>query len=367
MVALEHETSGEAATPLGEVGSGSTPPSPRCSTLLRRRVLTMAAYGSALWVWWLFLGVPTDSGVVFCWLWLATIAWNPHWPWRSHVRFARDWLPIVVLLLVYDISRGFADKGRAPHVMEMIQVDRWLAGGVLPTVWLQEHFFDPSRIHWWDLAASWIYLSHFVATLTVAVVLWLRSRPLWAAFMRRWFTVTALGLITYFLMPAAPPWWASQAGFIPDAVVRLSSRGWSAMGLSLAGKLLTAGQELANPVAAMPSLHTAFSLSVVAFFFRRVPRRWLPLLIAYPVAMGLTLVYSGEHYVADALAGVVCVGLAYALVNLGERWWAGHGVQVLAALARLRSSGRARHSAGERGGAEAPGGLGSARAYARRE
>ncbi len=139
--------------------------------------------------------------------------------------------------------------------------------------------------------------------------------------MRRWFALIAAGLTTYFLYPAAPPWWASQYGYIPEHVERMSSRGWSAIGLDSAGKLLNVGQQMANPVAAMPSLHSGFALCVVAFFFTRVSRKWLPLLIAYPVAMSIVLAYTGEHYIVDALVGWTYVGLIYLAVNRGERWW----------------------------------------------
>jgi len=259
--------------------------------------------------------------VAVLFLWAGTIAWNIARPWRHHLLFARDWAPIVGLLIVYDFSRGMADNLSAPHVTEMIHADKWLFGGQLPTLWLQEHFYDPNQAHWWDVAASFIYFSHFVASFSVAVVLWLRNRALWAAFMRRWFALIAAGLTTYFLYPAAPPWWASQYGYLPEHVERMSSRGWSAIGLDSAGKLLNVGQQMANPVAAMPSLHSGFALCVVAFFFTRVSRKWLPLLIAYPVSMSIVLAYTGEHYIVDAFVGWAYVGLIYLAVNRAEHWW----------------------------------------------
>ena len=57
-----------------------------------------------------------------------------------------------------------------------------------------------------------------------------------------------------------------------------------------------------NPVAAMPSLHAAFSLLVVLGLGLLSPwaRR---VAYAYPVVLGLALVYGGEHYVTDLLVG----------------------------------------------------------------
>jgi membrane-associated phospholipid phosphatase len=54
----------------------------------------------------------------------------------------------------------------------------------------------------------------------------------------------------------------------------------------------------------------------------RVRRRWWPLLLAYPLAMTFTLVYSGEHYMTDVFMGWIYVALVYAVAALVERWWA---------------------------------------------
>ncbi|WP_320069665.1 phosphatase PAP2 family protein [Micromonospora sp. RTGN7] len=290
----------------------------------RRRVVAMSLWAVAFVACWLGIGLPTDPAYAFLWIWLATIAWNSHRPWRSHLRFVLDWVPVVVLLVAYNLSRGFADNGATPHAMELIVADRfmfgWATGGEVPTIWLQEHFYRPA-VHWWDVAASWVYFSHFVVAFAAAGVLWMRDRGRWAAYMRRFGFLCAAGLVTYFLYPAAPPWWAAQNGLLTE-VARISTRGWKAFGMHGAGNLLNSGQIAANPVAAMPSLHTAWALFVVLFFLNATRRRWWPLLLAYPVAMTFTLVYSGEHYVIDVLVGWAYVGMTFLVVGLAERWWA---------------------------------------------
>jgi hypothetical protein len=170
------------------------------------------------------------------------------------------------------------------------------------------------------MRASWVYFSHFVLAIGVALVLWLRDRERWAAFMRRFVFLCAAGLATYYAYPAAPPWWAYEHGYLPE-VVRFSTRGWAELGLHGAFNALNSGQLAANPVAAMPSLHTAWALLVVAFFLPRVRRRWWPLLLTYPLAMAVTLMYTGEHYAVDVLAGWAYVGVTFVVVGLAERWW----------------------------------------------
>jgi membrane-associated phospholipid phosphatase len=75
--------------------------------------------------------------------------------------------------------------------------------------------------------------------------------------------------------------------------------------------MVSQGQYLVNPVAAMPSLHTAYATLAAGFFWWG--KKWWQkaLLACYPVAMGFALLYGGEHYVVDELAGA-----AYALVIL---------------------------------------------------
>jgi hypothetical protein len=304
----------------------------------RRRVVAMSAWAVAFAGWWVLIGLPaTDPIQAFVWLWAATVAWRSDRPWREHLRFARDWAPVVAALEVYNLSRGFADDGATPHVLELVAADKAMFGGVVPTVWLQHHLYDPHAVHWWDIFASWVYFSHFVAALLLAVVLWLRDRESWLAFMRRWLALCAAGLATYFLYPAAPPWWAAQYGLI-EPVARISTRGWKAIGLHGAGNLLNAGQLASNPVAAMPSLHSAFALLVTVFLATRVRRRWWPVLFAYPLAMTFTLVYSGEHYVVDVLFGWTYVGLTWLLVGAVERWW---GARTAGHPAADRSAARA--------------------------
>ena len=53
----------------------------------------------------------------------------------------------------------------------------------------------------------------------------------------------------------------------------------------------------------MPSLHAGAALLVALFLWPSVSRVVRAALVAYAVAMALTLVYTGEHYVVDILAG----------------------------------------------------------------
>ena len=239
---------------------------------------------------------------------------------RGGWRVLRDWLPVLVVLYLYDLSRGVADTlGMPVHVTEPLTADLAMFG-VLPTDWLQDRLYDPAEVRWWDVAVAFVYFSHFFVAWVVACVLYLHSRRQWLRFVTRLVALSFAGLATYVVYPAAPPWLAGRLGEAP-AVDRISARGWEEVGLHAAARLVEIGQISVNAVAAVPSLHAAFALLVAVFVWPLVRSTWARwLLAAYPVAMGFTLVYTGEHYVVDVLLGWLYVVVVLAVVAHAERW-----------------------------------------------
>jgi hypothetical protein len=242
--------------------------------------------------------------------------------WRRLIQVVIDWLPFTVVLMTYDQSRAIADTMGMPlHESDIAYAERWLFGGTDPTVWLQQHFYDPMQVHWYDAAATLIYTSHFVVTPLLAAVFWVRTRPVFLRYISRVILLSFAGLATYILFPEAPPWLASQDGYI-GPVTRLSARGWQYLHAGFADRLLRAGQNGgANPVAAMPSLHFAFAVLAALTLYGLLHGRWRLLLWLYPVGMGLTLVYTGEHYVIDLIFGALYAFGAHWLLCRAEAWW----------------------------------------------
>jgi hypothetical protein len=107
------------------------------------------------------------------------------------------------------------------------------------------------------------------------------------------------------------------------ALRRPTGNGWRHLGLESFVEAWDTGRDWANEVAAMPSLHSAYALFVVVFFWPKIRPTWLrPVLLAYPVIMAVALMYFGEHYLADALAGWATVGVAFLVWNRIEARWA---------------------------------------------
>lgn len=225
--------------------------------------------------------------------------------------FLRDWVPFIALLLGYEMLRGFADTaGFQVNVANMVNAERNLFG-FIPTVELQNRFFDPNNVHWYDTAAVVIDFLHFPLPLLVAFYLWLKDKNHYWKFIIALLLLSFSGFITYLLFPAAPPWYASQkAGLINvykvvDFVVKDVGWGWD---FSRIYNNLNP-----NQVAAMPSLHSAYPwLAFLSLF--NFNRRVGLMFAIYPVLVWLSVVYLGEHYVIDVLAGIIYASTAYMLI-----------------------------------------------------
>jgi membrane-associated phospholipid phosphatase len=241
--------------------------------------------------------------------------------WRRVLQVTVDWLPFTLVLIAYDKTRAVADAVGLPlQEGDIVRAEQWLCGGDVPTVWLQQHLLHPQHVYWYDAAVTLVYSTHFLATPAVGAWLWLRDRAAWLGFIWRVIVLSVLGLVTYVLFPEAPPWMAAQDGYLSAPVDRLSARGfvWLHLGnvQDALGHAQVAG---ANPVAAMPSLHVGFATLIAIFVGIRLRSRWRYTLALYPLAMGFTLVYTGEHYVLDLLAGAVYALSAHLAVTGWER------------------------------------------------
>jgi membrane-associated phospholipid phosphatase len=230
-----------------------------------------------------------------------------------------DWLPLMAVLLFYDLSKPVSEwLGAQPHVLPQLDVDRWLTGGAIPSIALQDALYRPAATHWYDVAIFFVYVSHFFVTLLVAAALWRVAHERFREWRALVVTLASAGFVTYVLFPAVPPWLAAWDRHIAP-VHRVIADMWSQIGIEPAEALFENHGEFYNQVAAVPSLHAAYPLLLALFAWPRA-RRWLrALLAAYVLAMGFALVYTGEHYVADVLLGWVYAAATYAAVTAFRR------------------------------------------------
>jgi hypothetical protein len=271
-----------------------------------RRILAalISIYGAVLWVQEVRSGgIFSPAGFLMMVMALALYS-------NRGGRFLRDWLPIFLATAAYIISsRAIPTLGVPIHYKPQLEIDRLIGFGSDPTVWLQSRLYHgvTGPLETFSIV---MYISHFIAPLLLAAVLW-------TAFSSRGFTdlffgiliVSVLGDITFLLLPTAPPWMAGDLGFLPP-VHHIIREGLPDLGLGqLAAHKDKPGTY--NLVAAVPSLHAAWPvIGLLVIKTYRLPR-WLFALQALQLAGVLfAIVYTGEHYVVDAVAGI-----AYAIVS----------------------------------------------------
>lgn len=280
---------------------------------LRRtlRWLGPVVYGVALTVVLLREGVPLSRDRLFMWILLGLLAFsltNVRGWMRSVVL---EWLPFALVLWLYDLLRGQADTLLfSAHVRPQLRAEELLFGGTVPTVWLQHHLWHGSgSLGWYDYATWLVYVSYFLGTYLTAAFLWFYARGLFRRFVVTVSLLALMGFTTYALFPAAPPWLASTYGQL-EPTSRLIGVIWGHIPIAHFDALFEKGSQYANPVAAVPSLHAAYTLLIALTLWRLAPWWGRVLLAAYPWAMAFALVYTAEHYFVDVL-----LGWAYALIG----------------------------------------------------
>jgi len=283
---------------------------------LRRRRLLIGS-GVAFAAVSAVFGFPAGREVVTAWLFLLlyAVVGGDRQAWRRAV--VHDWLPLLAVLFAYDSLRGFAKDlvGRA-RVLPQLRADEWLFGGTVPAVWLQQHLYRPVP-SWYDYVIVPVYMSHFVVPTAVAAGLWATSYERFRRYAWSLVVLTAGTLLTYALFPAVPPWLASRTttGLLPF-VERVTPHTLAVSGIPTIHNAVQRGEAYANPVAAIPSLHSAVPMLIVLLAWPYCRRLGRTLLVGYLIAMTFTLVYGGEHYVVDVAIGWAYAGVSVAAVGL---------------------------------------------------
>lgn len=228
--------------------------------------------------------------------------------------FIDDWIPFIVLLLSYESLRGVAEDltGRVSYTLPIVFEKIIFLGG-LPTTLLQEKLYAPGQCSWQDQAAIIFYMTHFITVLSFGYLLWIRDRKKFKEFRAAILTVSYMALLTYLILPVAPPWMAYNDGYLAEEV--------QVVGESCE-KIYTPFESLyfllnANPVAALPSLHLTYPYMILLYSIRYFGRKgWLAAIL--PVGVAFSTVYLGQHYVVDLLAGMLYAHIAVRITDRGS-------------------------------------------------
>jgi membrane-associated phospholipid phosphatase len=220
------------------------------------------------------------------------------------------WAFIMVHELPYDEPGKLRARLRVKYP---IRIDRMLGAGKLPNARLQKLIMRPGGpITKLDRAVTFAHWAWFFEPHASLVYLLVRDEERFVRAARQMAAAFDIGCAIYIAFPTAPPWWAAANGYTGDEQVHrrmvdvgeeVWGRAWEPLFNGIDG----------NPWAAMPSLHFGASVLAAILLSESSPRAgalgW-----TYAGLLGFALVYLGEHYVIDLLAGLGLV----AVVRYGE-------------------------------------------------
>ncbi len=184
------------------------------------------------------------------------------------------------------------------HLDPEAGLDHWLAGH--PALgWIAGNYYDNV---------------HFITTLGLLALIWWRFPDRYRPLRNGLVLTNLVAMVVFWLVPTAPPRLLDPARY-PDIVALSHSFGsWHS------GTLATA----ANQLAAMPSMHLGWACwSALAVWRIAPPGRWRGLVWLYPALTTVVVMATGNHYLSDAVAGVVVFAGSQLVADRWPGWWAG--------------------------------------------
>jgi len=250
---------------------------------------------------------------------------------RDVAMFAMQmWGFIMVHELPFDDPERARERLRSRYP---IVSDRAIGFGALPNSRLQRGLARLPRVRVLDRFLTWVHwLWFFEPYLALAVIL-IRHPERFPRAARQLAGVFDIGCSVYFALPTAPPWWSSEQDLTGEEVrrimVEVGEETWGSAWPKMYGALG------GNPWAAMPSLHFATSLTA-GISLAEAGRVEGAVGLGYAATLGFALVYLGEHYVTDLIAGAALVAAVRRAEPLAEPLFLGAS-RTLRRLERLAS------------------------------
>lgn len=232
--------------------------------------------------------------------------------------FARYALPFLISGLLYDNFRLLADFRSTVRVDELYHAElAWFgvetASGRQILPWLLADYTHPAL----DLICGLAYLFYLPQTFLVASILYFVDRGRMTVLGLSFLLVNILGLATYLIYPAAPPWYVQTYGLGPAVLDAAPSAAGAArfdalLGVSVFEQFYSRS---ANVFGAMPSLHCAYPTVVFAAVWR-MSVSWALGTGLFALLVMFSALYLQHHYVWDVVVGVLYAFIAALVVEM---------------------------------------------------
>jgi len=228
----------------------------------------------------------------------------------------------IVVDILYELSRTLAEGDLAAafvHAEKVVSLEKTL--GIFTEIDVQRFALS----HQWvlDVANLTYFHAHFAVTTVFMLWLYMRRNHHYYFVRNIVFASMGIALVGYFLYPTAPPRMLTNQGFI-DTLEKTANLNFSSGPIAF----------LSNPFAAVPSVHTCFSLIIGVSCFFLVRRTALRLTwLLYPCLIVFSIVATGNHFWFDAILGALLALVALAVAWTIERY---HPTLPRSARQRLR-------------------------------
>jgi inositol phosphorylceramide synthase catalytic subunit len=232
--------------------------------------------------------------------------------------FLKLFFPFMLTGIVFDSMRYFYWQGIAGrvHLAAPYELERRVFGVGGSTL---NEIFERHHGPLLDLACGFAYLTYVGEYLALAFIMFWRGRyRAVSTFAASFLLVNVMGYVTYFIYPAAPPWYVSQYGLGPvrydvGPAAAAAHRFDALLGTRFFDAMYGRGVDVFG---AYPSLHVAYPLIAAVLAFRLSELRWArwPAL-GFFLLMCLSAVYLQHHYVTDVVLGGVYAIVALAAVT----------------------------------------------------
>jgi hypothetical protein len=228
-------------------------------------------------------------------------------PLRWPAAALRWWRELALVLLGYwlytAVRNAVPDQAKAAqhHAGEIYRLERAFSIDVELAV---NQAID--RVTWLIVGMNYYYaVAHFLVT--VGVLVWLYQRhPDYYVPARSVFLVTnAVALVVFYVYPLAPPRLFPGYGYIDTVISHGTWGSWASGDVAAA----------TNQYAAMPSMHVAWSVWCAVAIVLLARRRWVRVFgVAHPAATLVVIVATGNHFLLDAVGGMLALGVGYAVL-----------------------------------------------------
>ena len=278
-------------------------------------------------------------------------------PWWGVLKHLKQVAIILGAYFIYMLLRKFiiadSDNIALENAVKIISFEA--AAGMLWELSWHEWAIDAS--HALVVFFNWAYIvTFFPIILATALIVYLKDRPKYFYYRNVILLSFAIALIVFGVFPLAPPRFLPEYGFI-DSIQHY-------------GPSWYGGREMAfiyNAFAAMPSLHFGWTVVFGMVFMGMKPLPIKVLGVIYPVLTFFAITVTANHYIMDAIGGVVVMAVSLVLYESLLRLRSRYGSHFSTMGSHLRRAAGRLNEGLQQGGASAKVGLGTARSYLRME